>query len=99
METNEQKLPLGILRQAVMKIESFAIDMREAAEDPDIDPEDKAEFEKQAEVAGTMMARIVNMVSKELGEEEFLSEEFNMDEIDAFPGSDVELGDEPIDLD
>lgn len=98
MEEKDGKLPLGILRQAVMKLESFAGDIREAAEDEDIEPTDKENFEKMAEMAGIMMANIVNTVSRELGEEEFLQEEFDMDAIDEYPGFTTDVGDEIIDI-
>lgn len=85
-ENMEGKFPLGLCRQAVMKLDSFAGDIREIMEDPDIDNVDKENLSKMAEMAGMMMANIVNMVSREIGEEEFLSEDFEMDNIDEYPG-------------
>lgn len=95
MEEAEYKLPLGLLRQAVMKLESFQTDMREASEEEGIDADDKENFDKMAEMSGLMMAHIINIVGKEMGEEEFLSEELEMDNIDPFPGTDTDIGTEP----
>lgn len=95
-QTPEYKLPLGLCRQAVMKLESFATDVREIAEDEEIDPQDKETFTKLAEIAGWMMANIVNAVNREMGEEEFLAEELEMDEIDPYPGINNDILDQPI---
>lgn len=92
----EHKLPLGICRQAVMKLESFALDIREILEDEELDPVDKQNFTIMAEVAGTMMANIINIVSREIGEEEFLAEEIGMDKIDPYPGMDDDIMDQPL---
>lgn len=92
MTETENGLPLGILRQACMKLESFATDIREVMEDEGITPEDKANFETMVEISGRMLATIVNMVGREIDEEEFLSETPDMDMIDEWPGT---IFDEP----
>lgn len=89
-------LPLGLCRQAVLKLESAASDIREIIEEEGLDATDKENFEKMAEIIGVMMANIVNIVSKEIGEEEFLAEQPELDEIGQWPGSDVPIGEEPI---
>lgn len=85
MNEQEYKLPLGLCKQAAMKLDSFISDVREISEDEDIDVEDKQDFETMAEMAGTMLATIVNIVNKECEESEFLGEKIPMDEIDAYP--------------
>lgn len=57
-------------------------DIHEIKEDEELSPEDRQIFEQIAEISGEMMAAIVNMVTKEMGEEEFLSEDVVMDKID-----------------
>lgn len=89
-------LPLGLCRQAVLKLESAASDIREIIEEEGLDATDKENFEKMAEIIGVMMANIVNIVSKEIGEEEFLAEQPELDDIGQWPGSDVPIGEEPI---
>ena len=85
MEEQEYKLPLGLCKQAAMKLDSFISDVREIAEDEDIETEDKQDFETMAEMACTMLATIVNIVNKECEEAEFLGEKIPMDEIDQYP--------------
>lgn len=89
-------LPLGLCRQAVLKLEAAASDIREIIEEEGLDATDKENFEKMAEIIGVMMANIVNIVSKEIGEEEFLAEQPELDEIGQWPGSDVPIGEEQI---
>lgn len=95
-EEIQYKIPLGVCKQACMKLNSFITDIHEMSEDPDVDPEDKETFIQIAEVAGIMMANIVNIVSKECGEEEFLNEDIPLDEIDIYPGDEDDIIDETI---
>jgi hypothetical protein len=88
MET-ENKLPVGICKQAVMKLESAMADINEIAEDEDIDENQKQLFSSLAESTGTMIACIVNEVSAEMGEEEFVNEQIDMDEIQPWPENDT----------
>ena len=41
MDDTNYKIPLGLCKQAVMKLDSFINDINEIREDADIDPEDK----------------------------------------------------------
>lgn len=82
---NEYKIPLGLCKQAVMKLDSFMTDINEIREEEGLTAEDKQTFEQIAEITGTILAVIVNMVTREMGEEEFLSEDIAMDEIDQYP--------------
>lgn len=94
----EHKLPLGLCKQVVMKLDSIVADLHEIRVDADLDPEDALVFEQISETAGVMMAAIVNVISKEIGEEEFLNEEIMMDEFDEYPGDDTDILDEVIDV-
>lgn len=67
----EYRMPLGLCKQAAMKLDAFITDIHEIKEDEDLSPEDKQTFERIAEIAGAMLAAIINMVTKEMGEEEF----------------------------
>lgn len=75
------RVPLGLCRHAVMKLDAFMADIHEIKEDEDLSPEDRQTFEQIVEISGEMMAAIVNMVTKEMGEEEFLSEDVAMGDI------------------
>lgn len=94
-QLNDGKIPLGLCKQAVMKLESFMTDIQEIKEDPDVSSEDKENFEKMSEIAGFMAANIVNIISKECDETEFLNENVPMDEIDSYPGDDIDILDIP----
>ena len=95
-ENKEYRIPLGLCKQAVMKLEAFSTDIREIIEDEDLDPSDKENFEKMAEMSGFMMANIINIIKKECDEEEFLSEQIEMDHIDMYPGTETNILDEEI---
>lgn len=82
---NEYKIPLGLCKQAVMKLDSFMTDINEIREEEGLTAEDKQTFEQIAEITGTILAAIVNIVTREMGEEEFLSEDIALDEIDRYP--------------
>ena len=83
----QHKLPLGVLRQAIMKMESAMVDVLEAKEDDDLSDENKHVMEGIGEILGQCVAVIVNITNEEIGEEEFLREMIDMDEIDPFPGT------------
>lgn len=89
MENTEFKLPLGLCKQAAMKLEAFIHDVMEIKEDPDLDAKDREDFETMAEMGTTMLATLINMVNSECAEHEFLGEKIPMDDIDPYPGDDV----------
>lgn len=95
-ETPDGKIPLGLCKQAALKLESFIVDVCEIREDPDVDESDKEDLAKMVEMAGIMEATIINMVSKECGEEEFLSIDVPMDEVGSYPGDDTDIMEEEI---
>ncbi len=95
---NQHRLPLGLCKQAFMKLESFISDIHEIREDEDLTPEEIYELTRMAEVAGLLGVRLLNIVKKECGEEEFLNEEVGMDEIGLFPEQvDGDILDEVVD--
>lgn len=82
---NNHRLPLGLCKQAFMKLESFVADIHEILEDEDLTQEEKYEFIQMAEVGGLLGARLLNIVKKECNEEDFLNEDVTLDDIDLFP--------------
>ena len=98
MDEKDYKLPLGLCKQAAMKLEAFISDVMEIKEDPDLEPEDKEDFETMAEIGCTMLATLINIVNKECDEHEFLGEKIPMDEIDPYPDQldDSDIMDTPI---
>ena len=88
----ESKLPLGIMKQATMKLDSFITDINEMKEDSSLDKEDVEALGSISEVASAMEATLLNMVNKECDVDEFISESVQMDVIDEFPES-TEEGD------
>lgn len=91
VEVKDGKIPLGLCKQAALKLDSFMADCHEIIEDPDLDPEDKDTFNTMIETASLMAAHIVNIVSKEIGEEEFLNENIPMDDVGTYPGDDEDI--------
>ena len=92
----EYKLPLGLCKQAVMKLDSFMTDINEIKEDENLNEEDREVFETIKDMTGAMMAAIVNIVTREIDEDEFLNENITMDEIQSYPGDDINILDEDI---
>lgn len=82
---NENRLPLGLCKQALMKLESFVGDIHEIREEDDLTDDEIYELTQMAEVAGILGVRLLNIVKKECNEDDFLSEEVNMDEIGLYP--------------
>lgn len=99
-ETNnpEYKVPIGLCKQAVMKIESAMVDILEIREDELLSDENKYAMNGIAEILGQINAVIVNIVSQELGEDEFLAEVVEMDPIDPYPGDDIDIMEQDADV-
>lgn len=89
----ENKLPLGICKQAVLKYESALNDINEILEDIN-DSEQKEVFGVIAELTGNIISHIYNQVSAEMDEEEFIAEQIEMDEIGNWPGEKDNIMDE-----
>lgn len=89
-EVKDGKIPLGLCKQAVMKLDSFMSDCHEIMMDPDLDDEERKTFEMITETASLMTAHILSIVSKEMNEETFLGYNVPMDQIDEFGHSDIE---------
>lgn len=94
----QYKLPIVELRQAVMKLESAMLDIYEAKEEV-VEDENKYALEGCAEIIGQVQAVIVNMIAEEMGEEEFLALEIEMEKIEQYPGTEnaENIMDEEID--
>jgi len=88
MET-EHKLPLGLFKQACMKLDAFLADVHEIREDESLDEENKETLTRMIEIAGVMEANLINIVKKEMNEEDFLNEKIEMDQIDEYPEEDI----------
>lgn len=95
MET-ESRLPLGLFKQALLKLESFADDIHEILEDPDINAEERNTLQAMSEYSATMAAHIINIIRVECDEEEFLAEEVPMDVIGSYPGDDMDIIDQEV---
>jgi len=83
------KLPLGILKQAVMKLDSANTDIKDAMADEDLTPDDVEALGQVSEILQNTEAYLYSMVSGEMDEDEFANEEVDMDEISEFPESDI----------
>lgn len=83
MEDN--KIPLGLCKQAVMKLDSFNTDISEILEDDDIDEKDREDFMTMKEMADAMIAVILNIIEPEYSEEDFMNENIAIDDIDPYP--------------
>ena len=86
MEVNdmeEKKLPLGLIKQAILKMESALTDLREIIEDEDIEDDDKDDFVELAEYSSNIIAVLYNKVNDD---EDFIKENVKMDEIGTWPG-------------
>ena len=94
---SDGKLPLWLFKQASLKLDAFMSDCYEIMEDPDLEQEDRDTMNTIIEVAGLIAAHIINIVSKEMGEEEFLSEQIPMDDIGEYPPGDENDGGSIID--
>jgi len=76
-----------LFKEAIIKIDAFISDVSELREF-DMDSEDRETLTQMAEYAGIMEATLVNMLRKEMGddESEFISEAFDIDvSYDTFP--------------
>ena len=91
-ENKDYRLPLGLCKQAVMKLDSFMTDIREIMVDPDLSDDEYHTFNYMCEMAAGMTAAIVNIIRDEISEEEFTDMHVEMDQIDSYPdGRDMPL--------
>lgn len=96
MEEKDGKIPLGLCKQASLKLESFISDVYEIIEDPDLTDSDRDDFKKMAEIAGWMEAHIINIINGECEETIFLSEDIPMDQIGSYPGDEIMTPDDDL---
>lgn len=90
------RIPLGLCKQAVMKLDSFMSDINEIKDDPDLEDDDRDICLTILETSQVMMAHIINIVSKEMEEEEFLKEDIPMDHIEEYPHCTLEELEDPL---
>lgn len=90
------RLPLGIMKQAIMKLDSANVDIKEALEDEDLTREDKETLNQISDVIPSIEAALYSIISKEMDEDEFTSETVEMDEIEEFPEKEIDLMEEEI---
>lgn len=83
----ESHLPLGLMKQAVMKLESAAIDIYEIREDESMSGHDLEIMEQISDTLQIVVASIMAMATREIPEEDFTQERVNMDPIDPYPDS------------
>ncbi|MDE7346559.1 MAG: hypothetical protein K2N48_07460 [Muribaculaceae bacterium] len=86
----ESRLPLALFRQAILKLEAFAGDIHEIMEDESVSEEEKVTLGVIRELTATIGAHLINIVSSEIPEAEFLNEQFPMDEIGPWPGEEAD---------
>lgn len=84
------KLPLGIMKQAIMKFDSALTDIHEILGDEDLEGVNRANMEKIADITSEIMTLLTVTIAEEMDEEEFIGLKINMDPIEAFPGDEVE---------
>lgn len=89
-------LPLGLIKQAYLKLEAFAGDIYEILEEEDLTEDQRNTFQTMKEMSTVLMAHLINIIKEECGEEEFLAEEVPMDEIEGWPGDDLDIMDQEI---
>lgn len=83
-DDEKHKIPLDLCRQAALKLDGFIADVYEIREYENLVSEDRQILGQIAETAGEMLAAIIAMASKEMEEEEFLSNDMSMNEIDGY---------------
>ena len=55
-------IPIGLCKQAVMKLDSFLTDINEILEDPDIEDADRDTFNTIKETGNLMIAHILKII-------------------------------------
>lgn len=95
----DNKLPLGLCKQATMKLDSALSDLNEVEQDPEISEEDREAFREINASLEMIMAAIYVRVMDEMDEEVFINENIDMDKIDPWPGERMveDIMDEVID--
>lgn len=89
-------IPLDLCKRAAMKLDSFLTDIYEVLEDPDLDENQKYDFSLMTELGSVMITRIVNIVRKEMNEEELLTNDIDIGEFDEYPVKEPSIFDDII---
>ena len=80
-EENTAEVPLGLLKQASMKLAAAMSDINEIKEDDWTPPAVKEQMDAASEAVGNIIAFLTNTAMQGVDEETFLREEIAMDEI------------------
>lgn len=93
------EFPIGVCKQACMKLDSFITDINEMKCDSSISEETKSRLNDMLEAAGSMEACLVNIVHKECGDEDgFLNESIEMDDCGSYDQESEELNVDLMDM-
>jgi len=87
---NEYKLPLGILKQIVLKFDSALSDINEVL-DSNINEDDRNRFQQMKEITQEMLSNVYATVQQEIDEEAFKNEYVPMDEMEDLFGEQIEI--------
>lgn len=93
-EQNMGHLPLALIKQTYLKMESAAGDLYEILEDEDLNDDEKAAFQSMKEQLIFMMANLINLIKNECGEDDFLAIQVPMEEVEPWPGDETDIMDE-----
>lgn len=78
----EHRLPLGLCKQAFMKFQAAMQDLEEIIADEDLTDDERYEFYQMIEIGTMICLRLMNIVKKEMNEDDFVNEEIEMDALD-----------------
>ena len=92
----EHRLPLGLCKQAFMKFQSAIQDLEEILGDEDLNDDERYEFYQMIEVGTMISLRLMNIVKKEMNEDDFVNEDIEMDSLEEPTYEDCG---EPVELD
>jgi hypothetical protein len=87
----ESKLPLGLIKQVCLKLDSVVSDLNEIKNDPDLEEFQRDNFSSLVDTACTMEAIILNTVHKEIDSDDFINEDIQMDEIGEWPEAESDI--------
>ena len=92
----QHRLPLGLCKQIFLKVESTIHDLEEIASDDDLTTDERYEFRQMLEVQTMIGMRVLNMIKKEMNEDDFINEDIVMDSFEDEPYEDAG---EPVEFD
>lgn len=76
-------MDIKTLKRSAVKMESFLVDVNELLLDEDLDTNTRTDLNSMADVGSAILARIINMVKRETGQEEdYLNDTDRFDDTD-----------------